>query len=283
MKLIESLYTHYHPAFLPGPELDPESAAYWFVADGDKLLVEETSARLPMLSDPQAEEWGISNNAHYLGTWRGIPCWAAEAPASLPLAASGYAYHRLLRLYDGMSENFFFLAGRAVQIVAWARTHRFCGTCGSPTVPSGKDYAMTCPACGSSSYPRLAPAMIVAILKGNKILLAHHKRFPAGRFGLISGFAEPGETLEDCVRREVREEIGIEVSGLRYFGSQPWPFPHSLMIGFLAVWQSGEIAVDNEEILEADWFEADGLPDIPPPASIARKMIDWFREEYSGK
>ncbi len=140
---------------------------------------------------------------------------------------------------------------------------------------------MLCPSCGISYYPRLAPAVITAILKGNQVLLARARHFPETMFGLVSGYVEPGETLEDGVKREIREEVGVEVRNLRYFGSQQWPFPHSLMIGFLADYESGDITVDGEEIVEADWFDADHLPHIPPRVSIARKMLDWFKDEYS--
>jgi len=187
----------------------------------------------------------------------------------------------LLPLYDFLGEGLFHLAGRAVQLVAWVGTNRYCGTCGGRTVPSSSEFAMLCPSCRTASYPRLAPAVITAVLKDEQILLAHPHHFPAGRYGLVSGFVEPGETLEDCVKREIREEVGIEVANIRYFGSQQWPFPHSLMIGFLADYAGGEIAVDGEEIAAADWFDARHMPDIPPPASIARKIIDWFVEEYA--
>src|ERR1700759_4200647 len=133
------------------------------------------------------------------------------------------------------------LAGRAVQLVEWARTSRFCGHCGTATVLAEHERAAHCPACGLNAYPRLAPAIIVIIERDDRILLAQGRNFRGGMFSAVAGFAEPGEDLAETVRREVREEVGVELAAVRYFDSQPWPFPHSLMIGFFATWASGEI------------------------------------------
>jgi NAD+ diphosphatase len=141
--------------------------------------------------------------------------------------------------------------------------------------------AKTCPACGLNSYPRLSPAVIVAVVKDDKLLLATSPRFRSSFWSVLAGFVEPGETLEDCVVREVEEEVGITVRNVRYFGSQPWPFPDSLMLGFTAEYAKGEIKTDGMEIVEADWFGADNLPNVPPSVSIARRLIDWFVENYS--
>ena len=173
------------------------------------------------------------------------------------------------------------IAGRAVQIAEWARTHRFCGRCGTPTELSATDRSMKCPACGLMAYPRLAPAMITLVTRGEgdeqEALLARGVQFRAPMYSCLAGFVEPGESLEQAVVREVREEVGIEVGNVRYWGSQPWPFPHSLMIGFQAEWVSGDIVCDPAEILDAQWYRRDSLPNIPPRISIARKLIDaWL-------
>ena len=136
--------------------------------------------------------------------------------------------------------------------------------------------AKRCPACGLVNYPRLSPAVIVAVIKGDQILLARNKRFRAPFYSVLAGFVEPGETLEQCVQREIHEEVGLSVKNIRYFGSQPWPFPNSLMIGFVADYAGGEIAVDNSELMEAGWFSAESLPVLPSPISIAWQLIDWF-------
>ena len=138
---------------------------------------------------------------------------------------------------------------------------------------------MHCPACKLHVYPRIAPAVIVLVRRGDEALLARGARFPMPFFSTLAGFAEVGESLEETLAREVREEVGVEVSRIRYFGSQPWPFPHSLMIGFRAAWSSGDIAIDPNEIVDAGWFRRDDLPPIPPGISIARALIDaWLGE-----
>ena len=187
-----------------------------------------------------------------------------------------------LRLvFDQGGEELFVLAGRAFQIVEWDRTHLFCGRCGEPTEPKTNERARLCPACGQVHFPRLAPAVIMAVIRDRRILLAHANRFPSHFYSVLAGFVEPGETFEECVAREVEEEVGIKVKNIRYLSSQPWPFPHSLMVGFIAEHDSGEINVDGEEIRDADWFAPENLPQIPGRISIARRLIDWFVEEYS--
>lgn len=275
----ESIYTHYIPAYIP--EHEPGASAYWFISRAGNLLVREDTDGIKIPTAAAPEELGLSpGRLHYLGTWQGVPCYATGTDTETGLA-EGLAFHPLRGLYGAMDEGLFHLAGRAVQLVAWGRTHQYCGTCGTKTVPSPKEHAMLCPACGSMSFPRLAPAVITAILKRNQVLLARAKHFTNNMYGLIAGFVEPGETLEDCVRREIREEVGINVTNVRYFGSQQWPFPHSLMIGFIADYESGDIQVDGEEIVDAQWFDPAQLPVIPPPVSIARKMLDWYLEQHS--
>ena len=167
-----------------------------------------------------------------------------------------------------------------MQIVAWDRTHQFCGRCATPTETLTNQRARRCPACGLTSYPRISPAIIIAVIRrdahGARILLARNHRFPAGRYSVLAGFVEPGESLEECAQREVLEEVGIRIKNIRYFKSQPWPFPNSLMIGFTAEYDEGEIKLEESEIADAGWFAADNLPQLPPRMTIARKLIDWF-------
>ncbi len=146
--------------------------------------------------------------------------------------------------------------------------------------------AKKCPNCGLTNYPRLSPAIIIAVVRpteqGNRLLLARNHRFPSGRYSVIAGFVEPGESLEECAQREVREEVGIRIKNICYFGSQSWPFPNSLMVGFTAEYDSGTLVLEAAEIAEAQWFAADHLPLLPPKMSIARRLIDWFVEENGG-
>jgi NAD+ diphosphatase len=160
--------------------------------------------------------------------------------------------------------------------VNWNQTHRYCGRCGKLTEDKTDERAKTCPECGMINYPRLSPAIIVAVLKNDRILLGRNKRFRLPFYSVLAGFVEPGETLEECVSREIREEVSITVKNIRYFGSQPWPFPDSLMIAFIADYAGGEISTDGSEIIDAAWFAKDNLPKIPPKISIARQLIDWF-------
>jgi NAD+ diphosphatase len=184
----------------------------------------------------------------------------------------------LRQLFGLLGDGFFRVGGYASQIVEWNQTHQYCGRCGAESVDDPEDRAKRCPRCGLKSFPRIAPAVIVAVTRGERILLARARRFPVTLYSVLAGFVEPGETLEECVAREVGEETGVEVDDLRYFGSQPWPFPHSLMIAFTAAWAGGEIRVDEREILDAGWFAADALPPIPDKVSIARRLIDRFVE-----
>jgi NAD+ diphosphatase len=189
----------------------------------------------------------------------------------------------LREVFSAHGEELFLQAGVATQILDWAATSRYCGRCAARTERLPGERCMRCPECGLSAFPRIAPAVIVLVRRGNEALLARGKQFPMPFFSTLAGFVEIGETLEQCVAREVREEVGIEVTNVRYFGSQPWPFPHSLMVGFTAQWASGDVQPDASEIAEARWFQAEALPMLPPRVSIARRLIDaWVDEIASG-
>jgi NAD+ diphosphatase len=162
----------------------------------------------------------------------------------------------------------------------WDRTHQFCGRCGAPMERVPNERAKKCTVCGLANYPRLSPAIIIAVtrmIEGEKrILLARNHRYPAGRYSVLAGFVEPGESLEECAAREVMEEVGIEIANIHYFGSQPWPFPNSLMLGFTADYRGGDFHLEDAEIAEAGWFSANNLPNLPQKPSIARQLIDAF-------
>jgi NAD+ diphosphatase len=209
---------------------------------------------------------------HVLGELDGAVVATAGWPEDRPLP-EGLRDRSLRSLFGALDEVTASLAGRAVQVVQWDQTHRFCGRCATPTVREPRERCRRCPSCELSAYPRVAPAVIVLVTRGEEALLARSSKFPLPFFSTLAGFTEAGETLEECIHREIEEEVGISVTDLRYFGSQPWPFPHSLMIGFLARHAAGEIVVDGEEIAEAGWFRRDALPMVPPPQSIAGRMI----------
>ncbi len=168
----------------------------------------------------------------------------------------------------------FAIASRAAQLLTWDREHRFCGACGTPTERAPGEPARICPACKLHAYPRISPAIMVLIHRGREVLLARNRRNTSGAFSALAGFVEAGETLEETIVREVREEVGVEIRDIRYFGSQSWPFPHSLMIAYTAAYAGGEIAPDGIEIEEARFFDVDALPKLPPAGlSIASRLI----------
>ncbi len=169
------------------------------------------------------------------------------------------------------------LALTAAHLVRWRRTSRFCGVCGTATVPSPHHQARVCPECGHLAFPKISPAVIVQVTRGDRILLGRSRRHPRGSYSVLAGFVDPGERLEDAVRREVEEESGVRVRDIRYFGSQPWPFPDSLMVGFTAICDGdGTILNRDDELEDVGWFAADALPPVPPEYSIARELIDDF-------
>lgn len=264
------------------PPLPQHESAWWFMFRENELLVHlaDEQARLPRVSQP--EELSLhALRTQYLGQLDGIACFSAELDVVKDSVPADMTFRALRPLYNVLPEEFFWLAGRAFQLMNWDRNSQYCGRCGRQTMLLEGQRAKICPHCQLIIYPRISPAIIVAIVKDRQILLARAPRFPQKLYSVIAGFVEPGETFEECVHREVQEEVGIQVRDLRYFGSQPWPFPDSLMVGFTAQYAGGEIKVDQEEILEAGWFRADKLPDIPGKVSIARKLIDWFVENYS--
>jgi len=244
-------------------------------------LVFEVSGSQVAIGDGPGVDGGI-----FIGCLDGRQCWAVDADFHADVdpddgpdrPRTGGPYENLMALWGSVDEVTWVVAGRAVQLVEWVRTHRFCGRCGGPTQQAPGERARRCPSCGLLAFPRLAPAVIVLVERDDgRALLARNVRFPPDMYSCLAGFVEPGETLEQTVVREVREEVGVEVHDLRYMASQPWPFPHSLMLGFTARWKAGELAVDGKEIEEARWFSRDDLPGIPPRMSIARRLIDdWI-------
>jgi NAD+ diphosphatase len=249
------------------PSTDP-TGPWYIVGTGARVLVDRNG--MPPFAKASPVE--TPEQPIFMGFFDGVATWAVGSDETSDLP-DGFDWLPLRSLGMELDTASWMLAGRAVQLVEWVRTSRFCGRCGTATEISNRERAARCPGCGLSAYPRLAPAIIVVVERDATILLGQGRGFQ-GTYSALAGFAEPGETLEEAVRREVREEVGVEIGLVRYFGSQPWPFPHSLMIGFFATWLSGEIQVDGEEIVDARWFIADNLPSIPPPLSIARQLID---------
>jgi len=273
----ESIYKNYKPSVTIEPGNNDRS--YWLAFCQNKLLIKPVEASLPF-SKSLAELNLSPVRTQYLGTLRGHPCYSAELSADT-IVPQGMSFGELRSLYGVLEDDIFLLAGRAIQIVNWDQTNQYCGRCGHKMHTLQDERAKKCPTCGFISYPRISPAVITAVFKENEILLSHNAAFRGEMYSIIAGFIEPGETLEECAKREISEEVGIQVRNVRYFGSQPWPFPNSLMIGFTAEYESGEISVDGTEISKAGWFGVHNLPELPPKMSIAREMIDWFIRKHS--
>jgi len=304
------------PGFDPDRQTDEES--WWFGFHGDKLLMcrQNTGSDLEAPEDEEvviekegAEKVGrevggteekdsqvggmgelsfysgrsISelgfhiSEQHFFGTLNGRSCFVAAIEKDTPIS-KGLEFVGLRNLIYHMDEELFMIAGRAIQILRWMRDHAFCSRCGNNTAMGIDERVMKCSNCGYMQYPRVSPAIICAVVKDNELLLARSSRFKGGFYSVLAGFVEPGETLEQCVKREIMEEVGIEVTSIRYFGSQSWPFPNSLMIGFTTEWKSGEIHIDEKEIIEAGWFSADNIPNVPRGFTISGRLIDWFRK-----
>ena len=265
--------------FEPATRL-PESLAgdhLWLVFQGGRVLVVEEAATQPFPVLRDAAWLGMDELAReYLGQLGGRGVFAVSVPETA-VPPAGYRFDDLRRLLGQADDLLFAIAGRAFQVLEWERNHRFCGRCGVPTEshPLG-ERSRVCPACRLSSYPRINPCVIVAVTRGDEILLARAQRFTRPMFSTLAGFVEAGESAEETLHREVLEEVGVTVTNLRYFGSQSWPFPNNLMLGFHAEYAGGELVIQEDEIAEAGFFRFDDLPPIPPAGSIAHALIQDF-------
>lgn len=262
------------PGFMP-PERPSEPL--WYVFAEHRLLVRDDAGtpRLPTgLESPVA---GFDpDDMLYMGQWQGRSCLAVPVDAGRE-PPPGHAYHGLRSLWGRLDDAALGLAGQAWQLLEWDRGNRYCGFCGRPTERRVNERARYCTACRRSHYPRLAPAVMVRIIRDDEILLARSPRFAPGMYSVLAGFVDPGEGVEQAAHREVMEEVGVEIGNLRYFTSQSWPFPHSLMLAFTADYAGGEIRLEDPEIEAADWFRRDNLPGLPNDISIARRLIDdWL-------
>ena len=235
---------------------------------GNQLLVIESG-----ISPMRRPEFGHAIDAIIVGRWDD-QLVVAETVSETVTAPTGSRWASLRSLFGIMSDDLVAIAGRAVQLIDWDRNHRYCGICATPTQRDLNERVRRCPACGHAVYPRISPAMMCLVTRGEQILLARNVNFPAGRYSALAGFLEAGESIEDAVHREVREEVGIEVGVPTYFASQSWPFPNSLMIAYTAEYAGGDLMPNGHEIAEADWFDHSNLPQLPPRVSIARALIE---------
>ena len=251
----------FKPAILPPSRLTASAWCFAFM-EGELLLPEgaEVPAPGPLLE---------STVRHYLGRLDDLDAWAIRLDA----VPAGWCRMPLRAAMMAMEAPQMGLAARAAQIIEWDRAHRFCGVCGTATEPMPHERARRCPSCGYHAYPRITPAMMALVWRPGAVLLARSPRFAKGVYSALAGFVEAGESIEQCVERETAEEVGVQVTNLRYYGSQSWPFPHSLMVAFTAQWAGGDIVPEPGEIEDARWFPLEALPAIPPPFSIAGHLI----------
>ena len=246
-----------------------EGKKYWFIFSGNQLLVGNDKASLPSHHEFNLER------ILYLGTLKDTLCFAGEVNIGTP-APTGFIWIPLRQLYTLFNEAEYSIAGYAMQLLHWDHQNKFCGSCGAHTIASEQERCRKCTSCGALAYPKASLAILALIKRGNQILLARNLKFTELFYSVLAGFVDPGETLEQCVRREILEEVGIKVKNVQYFGSQPWPFSHSFMIGFTCEWQEGEIQIDPAEIIEAAWFDVSNLPLLPSTFSLSRLLIDEF-------
>ncbi len=275
---------HSTPVFTPAGDfvVAPSALpALWFLFRGDGLVVAEKAGLVQMLPATTLDALELQpRRLHLLGSLSGLDCYAGELAADAPLAG-GLTSVNVRTLFGHIDDDVFGVAGTALQVISWDRIHRYCGRCGAETQRMMGERAKICTACGLTNHPRISPAVIVAVIRDGKILLGRSGRYPNQRlFSVLAGYVELGETLEQCVHREVMEEVGVGIRELKYFGSQPWPYSGSLMVAFTAAWDAGEISVDGDEILEAGWFGPSELPLVPGWGSVAGQLIDWFRQTY---
>jgi NAD+ diphosphatase len=263
----------------PEPEDPSPARKRWVLVRGSSVIFRDDPAPGTVLM-PDPLPAGLACGAPvYLGTRDDLFYYAAEVPAGAT-PPEGWRPSPVRELSGTVPDSDMAVAAYAVRILDFDRSTAFCGRCGAKTRPLTTERGRICTACSRITYPRISPAIIVLVKSGEMVLLARSPRSPPGVFSVIAGFNEPGENLEQTVLREVGEEVGIAVRNLRYFGSEPWPFPDSLMIGFVADHAGGDIRVDNQEIEAAGWFTRETLPPVPAKASISRALIEaWIRRE----
>lgn len=266
----------FEPGFIS--RLEERDGDWWFLFRENQLLVDarrggpaiprriDLADLAPRLPTPQT-----------LGRLNGQSAYAALLTNGAPMPA-GMQLRSVRSLFGELADEAYQAAGYAFQILDWHRSHHFCGRCGAPLQDKPDERARYCPSCDLTLYPRINPCIIVAVVRGDTLLLVRRNGIANSRYSVVAGYVEAGETLEGCLRREVMEEAGIRVGRIRYFGSQPWPYSSALMAAFTAEYAGGEIRVDGREISDAGWFPADRLPLVPGWGSIARELIDWFVE-----
>lgn len=269
---------------LSQPPKQLEGEVLWFVMREGELMVRFLQERPWLPSHRTASAYGLEEFEHlYMGRLEGRHCFAVPASEGF-VPPSGYEFVSLRSLFGLLDLQVAAMAGRASQLISWRQNHRFCSRCGEQASPHVSDSAMVCTACGYTQYPRISPCIITLVIRGEEALLARNAKFPEGFFSCLAGFIEAGESAEQAVHREVHEEVSVRLDKLTYYGSQSWPFPHALMLGFHSDYAGGDIREDQDEIVEANWFHYENLPQVPRPGSIARELIEaWVKDCKAGR
>ena len=254
--------------------------AYWFVFCKDELLLQKddknSTYTIPYGMNPpiQLEVW---NTIHKLTPMSdGSACRTVSIPSPI-IENDKFVMMGLRKSFEILNREFYIKAGKASEILYWDSTTKYCGVCGAP-MQLHTDISKRCTNCGKEVWPQLATAIIVLVKRNDQILMVHAHNLKGNYYGLVAGFVETGETLEECVHREVMEETGISITNIRYFGSQPWPYPCGLMIGFFADYVAGNLHLQHSELAYGGWFSKDKLPAIPGKMSMARMLIDAWLE-----
>ena len=261
----KSLYENYQIDF--SDEITPTADDYLFIFNKNRELYLTSERELPKSLDNFDIEFCL-----FIGKFNGKNSFVVNVYDET-------SFYDLREVYE-FNPDLYHIAGKAVLVRDWYISHEFCGRCGTPTQIDEKDMMLKCPSCGQVHYPRIAPAIIVAISKENELLMAQHSYHDTIRYALIAGFVEPGESIEEAVHREVLEEVGIKIKNLKYMKSQSWPFPNSLMLGFTAEYESGDIKVDGDEIVKAKWFKRDEIIRYDSDISISDWLIQNFIDTH---
>lgn len=266
-----------HELLSPSPEENSISVPHlWFIFYEDKLAVEKTKAGSYSILQTSPSTIGLAlEDIRNMGRHNGSDCVLAKL-TSLNSLPEEIALIPLRALLGKIDQDHFTIAGRGLQVLHFHTEHKYCGKCGTLTENRQIELSRICPDCGHTNFPRVSPAVIMSVTHEDKILLGRSPHFPPGMYSTLAGFVEPGETLEEAVKREVFEEVALEVEKIQYIGSQPWPFPHSMMIGFSAKYLRGKIQIDHNELEDANWFSITNLPLLPREGTIARHLIDKF-------
>jgi NAD+ diphosphatase len=265
-------------AIMPG-DPDPGGQGYWIVFQRENLVL-DTAKGVSFIEGELPGWMGNPGSGILMGTWQGKPIRILEISADNEIP-SGYIVEPLLFIFfhGRLPDDLLTLAGRAQQILAWERKNSVCSNCGDKMERIHGTWGKRCTGCRYEHFPHIHPCTLVLVRRGDELLLIRKPEWPQGYYSIPSGFCDFGESLEECARREVAEETGVRIRNLRYAGSQSWPFPGQLMIGFTAEYDGGEIIVDRKELEDAAWFRSDSLPPTFSSGSIAGWMMDRFGKQ----